>query len=163
MVSNEGRELNAHRIRKFKLGAFVDFFISSCFVHIRKPDVDIFRLALDIAQKPARQIVYIENTPMFVEIAEGWGSAAFCIRITGRPARNWLRSDCRTMEEPAMKPAESRILTINGGSSSIKFALFEAGGALRRILGGELERIGLPEASLAGERLEPERTIFRGR
>lgn len=47
-----------------------------------------------------------------------------------------------------MKPAESRVLTINGGSSSIKFALFEAGGALRRILGGELERIGTPQASL---------------
>jgi putative hydrolase of the HAD superfamily len=73
VVSNEPRELNAHRIRKFKLGAFVDFFISSCFVHVRKPDADIFRLALDIAQVPALQVVYIENTPMFVEIAEGLG------------------------------------------------------------------------------------------
>jgi putative hydrolase of the HAD superfamily len=73
VVSNESRELNAHRIRKFKLGAFVDFFISSCFVHVRKPDADIFRLALDIAQVPARQVVYIENTPMFVQIAEGLG------------------------------------------------------------------------------------------
>jgi putative hydrolase of the HAD superfamily len=73
VVSNEGRELNAHRIRKFRLGRFVDFFISSCFVHIRKPDADIFRLALDIAQTPARQVVYIENTPMFVQIAEGLG------------------------------------------------------------------------------------------
>jgi putative hydrolase of the HAD superfamily len=73
VVSNEARELNAHRIRKFKLGAVVDFFISSCFVHVRKPDADIFRLALDIAQVPVRQVVYIENTPMFVEIAEGLG------------------------------------------------------------------------------------------
>jgi len=73
VVSNEGRELNYHRIRKFKLDEFVDFFISSCFVHLRKPDADIFRLALDIAQTPARQIVYIENTPMFVQIAEGLG------------------------------------------------------------------------------------------
>ena len=73
VVSNEARELNAHRIRKFKLAAIVDFFISSCFVHVRKPDADIFRLALDIAQVPARQVVYIENTPMFVEIAEGLG------------------------------------------------------------------------------------------
>jgi putative hydrolase of the HAD superfamily len=73
VVSNEARELNAYRIRKFKLDAFVDFFISSCFVHIRKPDTDIFRLALDIAQAPARQVVYIENTPMFVQIAEGLG------------------------------------------------------------------------------------------
>ncbi len=66
VVSNESRELNSHRIRKFKLGGFVDSFISSCFVHIRKPDADIFRLALDIAQTPAEQILYIENTPMFV-------------------------------------------------------------------------------------------------
>lgn len=73
VVSNEARELNAHRIQKFKLGGFVDFFISSCFVHVRKPDVDIFRLALDIAQVPARQVVFIENTSMFVEIAEGLG------------------------------------------------------------------------------------------
>ena len=58
---------------KFKLDEFVDFFISSCFVHIRKPDADIFRLALDIAQTPAEQVVYIENTPMFVQIAEGLG------------------------------------------------------------------------------------------
>lgn len=73
VVSNEARELNAHRIRKFKLGEFVDFFVSSCFVHVRKPDADIFRLALDIAQVPARQVVYIENTPMFVQIAAGLG------------------------------------------------------------------------------------------
>ena len=73
VVSNEARELNEYRIRRFKLDGFVDFFISSCFVHIRKPDADIFRLALDIAQVPARQVVYIENTPMFVEIAEGLG------------------------------------------------------------------------------------------
>jgi putative hydrolase of the HAD superfamily len=73
VVSNEGRELNAYRIRKFKLDGFVDSFISSCFVHLRKPDADIFRLALDIAQTPARQVLYIENTPMFVQIAEGLG------------------------------------------------------------------------------------------
>ena len=73
VVSNEGRELNAYRIRKFKLDGFVDAFISSCFVHVRKPDADIYRLALDIAQVPARQVVYIENTPMFVQVAEGLG------------------------------------------------------------------------------------------
>jgi putative hydrolase of the HAD superfamily len=73
IVSNEGRELNAYRIQKFKLNRLVDFFISSCFVHIRKPDVDIFRLALDVAQVEASQAVFIDNTPMFVEIAEGLG------------------------------------------------------------------------------------------
>ena len=47
-----------------------------------------------------------------------------------------------------MEPANTRILTINGGSSSIKFALFEAGGSFRRILEGGIERIGLPDAAL---------------
>ena len=73
VLSNEARELNSHRIRKFKLDGFVDSFISSCFVHLRKPDAAIFRLALDIAQTPARQVVYIENTSMFVQIAKGMG------------------------------------------------------------------------------------------
>jgi len=73
VVSNEARELNGYRIRKFKLDRLVDAFVSSCFVHIRKPDADIFRLALDIAQAPAQEVIYIENTPLFVQIAEGLG------------------------------------------------------------------------------------------
>jgi putative hydrolase of the HAD superfamily len=73
VVSNEGRELNEYRIRKFKLDGFVDFFISSCFVRLRKPDAEIFRVALNTVRVPANQVVYIENTPMFVEIAEGLG------------------------------------------------------------------------------------------
>jgi acetate kinase len=54
-----------------------------------------------------------------------------------------------------MKPANPRILTINGGSSSIKFALFEAGASLRRILDGAMERIGQPEANLRVKGLSP--------
>jgi len=73
VVSNESREVNAYRIRAFKLDRLVDTFISSCFVHMRKPDVDIFRLALDLAQTPAEQVAFIDNTAMFVKIAEGLG------------------------------------------------------------------------------------------
>ena len=78
VVSNEARELNSYRIRKFKLDAFVGLFISSCFVHLRKPDADIFRVALDIAQVPANQVVYIENLLMFVQVAEGLGIRGIC-------------------------------------------------------------------------------------
>ncbi len=49
---------------------------------------------------------------------------------------------------PRMKSTSQSILTINGGSSSIKFALFETGGALRRMLQGSIERIGQPGAVL---------------
>ena len=73
VVSNEGRELNAYRIRKFGLAEWVDFFVSSSFVGLRKPDKDIFRLALDLGQVPNNQILYIENTPLFVQIAAGLG------------------------------------------------------------------------------------------
>jgi putative hydrolase of the HAD superfamily len=73
VVSNEGRELTEYRISTFKLNDFVDFFISSCFVHFRKPDADIFRVALDTAQVPAKQVLYIEDRPMFVQVAESLG------------------------------------------------------------------------------------------
>ena len=53
VVSNEGREIAEDRIRRFNLKEFVDFFIVSAFVHIRKPDLDIYRLALDVAHVKA--------------------------------------------------------------------------------------------------------------
>ncbi len=58
-----------------------------------------------------------------------------------------------------MKAANPRILTINGGSSSIKFALFEAGDPLRRILEGGIERIGQPEATLEVKGMDPADTV----
>jgi XFP N-terminal domain len=64
VVSNEARELNAYRIRQFKLDRVVDCVVSSCFVHVRKSEADIFRLALDIAQVAAGQVIYLENTPI---------------------------------------------------------------------------------------------------
>jgi len=73
VVSNEGRELNAYRIGKFKLASFVDAFISSSFVHLRKPDVEIYRLALDLCQTAVEQVLYIENTPLLAEIGEEIG------------------------------------------------------------------------------------------
>lgn len=73
VVSNEGRELNLHRIKRFKLARFVDLFISSCFVRFRKPDTEIYRLALDVAQVPASRVVYIEDRPLFVQVAESLG------------------------------------------------------------------------------------------
>jgi putative hydrolase of the HAD superfamily len=73
VVNNEGRELNERRIQTFKLNTFVDFFISSCFVHVRKPDEDIYRIALDIAHVPPEQVAYLDDRHMFVQIAETLG------------------------------------------------------------------------------------------
>ena len=86
IVSNEARELNAYRIDRFNLNSLADCFISSSFVHIRKPDADIFRLALDIAQVRPAETVLIDNTPMFVQIAEGLG------------IRGVLHTDCESTQ-----------------------------------------------------------------
>jgi putative hydrolase of the HAD superfamily len=72
-LSNEGRELTAYRMRTFKFEEFVDFFIASCYVHFRKPDPDIYRIALDVAQVEPERVAYIEDRPMFVEVAESLG------------------------------------------------------------------------------------------
>jgi putative hydrolase of the HAD superfamily len=72
-VSNEGRELTVYRVQQFKLGDIIDFFVSSCFVHYRKPDADMYRIALDIAQVRPEQVVYIDDRAMFVEVAQGLG------------------------------------------------------------------------------------------
>jgi putative hydrolase of the HAD superfamily len=51
----------------------LSLFVSSCFVHYRKPDEDIYRIALDIAQVHPEQVIYIDDRAMFVEVAQGLG------------------------------------------------------------------------------------------
>jgi putative hydrolase of the HAD superfamily len=73
VISNEGRELNQHRIATFKLSDFIDFFVSSSFVHFRKPDADIFKLAIDISQSDLESSIYIDDRMLFVQVAESLG------------------------------------------------------------------------------------------
>jgi putative hydrolase of the HAD superfamily len=72
-VSNEGRELTEHRVRSFDLCGLIDFFVSSCFVHVRKPDEDIYRIALDAAQADEANVAYVDDRMMFVEVARAMG------------------------------------------------------------------------------------------
>jgi acetate kinase len=60
-----------------------------------------------------------------------------------------------------MKSADAPILTVNGGSSSIKFALFQAGTPPQRILDGRFERIGLPDGLFAVKGSDPSDTFTR--
>ena len=73
VISNEGRELNQYRINTFKLNEFIDFFVSSSFVHFRKPDADIFKVAIDISQSDLETSIYIDDRMLFVQVAEGLG------------------------------------------------------------------------------------------
>jgi len=73
VVSNEGKELNDYRIKTFHLGDFIDVFVSSCYVHLLKPDRDIFKLALDLSQTSPEEVLYVENTHLYIEIAKQMG------------------------------------------------------------------------------------------
>lgn len=72
-VSNEGREVNAYRIAQYRLDQIIDVFVSSCYVHYRKPDPDIYKIALDISQSTPGQVAYIDDRPLFVEVARSLG------------------------------------------------------------------------------------------
>ncbi len=72
-VSNEGRELTEFRIRQFKLNELFDAFVASSFVHFRKPDVDIYKTALDISQVDPGDVLYLDDRHMFIEVAATLG------------------------------------------------------------------------------------------
>lgn len=72
-VNNEGRELNDYRISQFNLTRFIDVFISSAFVHLRKPDKDIYKLALDILLIKPEEALYVDDRLIFIEVAQSLG------------------------------------------------------------------------------------------
>ena len=72
-LNNESRELNYSRIEKFGLRIVFRLFISSCFVGFRKPERDIYRLALEITQVPAEQCCFIDDRALNLECAAKLG------------------------------------------------------------------------------------------
>ena len=47
--------------------------LDSCFVHCRKPETEIYRMALDIAQVDPGEVAYIDDQELFVEVAQSLG------------------------------------------------------------------------------------------
>jgi putative hydrolase of the HAD superfamily len=72
-INNESRELNNYRIEKFGLRKIFRLFISSCFVGFRKPERDIYRLALETTQIPADECCFIDDRPLNLECAAKLG------------------------------------------------------------------------------------------
>ena len=60
-INNESRELNNYRIEKFGLRKIFRLFVSSCYVGLRKPERDIYRLALETTQIPAEECCFIDD------------------------------------------------------------------------------------------------------
>jgi putative hydrolase of the HAD superfamily len=81
MLNNEARELNDYRIDQFALGAYFDVFLSSCYLGLRKPDPKIFELALDVLQRDADEVAFIDDRQHNCDAAAALGIHA--IRYQG--------------------------------------------------------------------------------
>jgi putative hydrolase of the HAD superfamily len=68
-VNNEPLELNEHRINTYGLKHVIDVFVSSCYVNMRKPDPEMYRLALNIMQVKPQETLYIDDRKVYTEIA----------------------------------------------------------------------------------------------
>ena len=69
MLNNESSELNDYRIDKFGLRNYFKVFLSSCYVGLRKPDTDIFKLALDILQQDGDSVAFVDDRQGNVQAA----------------------------------------------------------------------------------------------
>jgi putative hydrolase of the HAD superfamily len=72
-INNESRELNYDRIEKFGLRKTFRLFVSSCFVGLRKPESEIYRMALELTQFPADECCFIDDRAQNLEPAAKLG------------------------------------------------------------------------------------------
>jgi putative hydrolase of the HAD superfamily len=72
-INNESRDLNDYRIEKFGLRRIFRLFVSSCFVGLRKPERDIYRLALEVTQIPSEECCFIDDRALNLECANQLG------------------------------------------------------------------------------------------
>lgn len=78
-INNESRELNLYRIKTFGLDRIFSLFVSSCFVGYRKPEQDIYRLALEITQTAPQQCCFIDDRPLNLDMARRMGMHAIAM------------------------------------------------------------------------------------
>jgi putative hydrolase of the HAD superfamily len=72
-INNESKELNLYRIQTFDLREIFSLFVSSCFVGLRKPEEGIYRLALEITQRPPEECCFIDDRPLNLDSAAHLG------------------------------------------------------------------------------------------
>jgi putative hydrolase of the HAD superfamily len=66
-INNEPLELNQYRIEAFHLRRNFQVFFSSCYVRSRKPEQTIFRVALEVSQRPPEQCLFIDDRALNLE------------------------------------------------------------------------------------------------
>jgi len=66
-INNEPLELNEYRIKAFHLRRDFQVFFSSCYLHTRKPEEMIYRIALEVTQRPPAECAFIDDRPLNLE------------------------------------------------------------------------------------------------
>lgn len=88
-VSNEGKELTHYRLQHGRLNLFIDNFFISCFLHVQKPDPDIYRMAFEIMQVQPVDILYVDDRPNLVAAAATLGIKG-CVHTSQETTKKFL-------------------------------------------------------------------------
>ena len=92
-INNEPLELNQYRIEAFHLRRSFQVFFSSCYVHSRKPEEGIFRVALAVTHRAPEECVFIDDRPLNLEAPRRLG-----LSVIHYQSSNQLRTDLRNLQ-----------------------------------------------------------------
>jgi len=92
-INNEPLELNQYRIEAFHLRRSFQVFFSSCYLHFRKPEEGIYRLALAVTQRQAQECVFIDDRPLNLEAPRRLGMS-----VIHYQSADQLRTDMRSLQ-----------------------------------------------------------------
>jgi len=91
-INNEPRELNQYRIEAFHLRKEFQAFFSSCFLNARKPEEQIYRVALEVSQRDPDKSVFIDDRPLNLENPRRLG-----MHVVHFQTADQLRADLRAL------------------------------------------------------------------
>ncbi len=72
-LNNESRSLNEYRIERFGLRRYFSTFLSSCYLGVKKPEPEIYRLALDLTQRSPEECLFVDDRALNLECARDEG------------------------------------------------------------------------------------------
>lgn len=79
-LNNESREINEYRITQFKLKDYFEVFFSSCYLGVRKPDIQIYRRVMEITQRKPSACVMIDDRELNLECARELGLQTIAVK-----------------------------------------------------------------------------------
>ena len=83
-LNNESREINEHRIDTFGLRDHFEMFLSSCYLGVRKPEPEIYKMAMDIVQRSPQDCIVVDARALNLECAALAGITPIHFRDTDR-------------------------------------------------------------------------------